>query len=116
MRFLFVLHDAPYGTERVYNGLRWTREMLRDQGNETRMFFFADAVAAAKSGQQTPNGYYNVGKMIAGLADAGTAIGCCGSCLDARGIGDEDLVKGTHRSSMSELSEWTTWADQVINI
>ncbi|WP_346622457.1 DsrE family protein [Blastococcus sp. HT6-4] len=116
MRYLFVLHDAPYGTERVYNGLRWAREMLQGPGSEARMFFFADAVAAAKSGQHTPNGYYNVGKMVAGVAAAGAEVGCCGSCLDARGIGDEELVKGTHRSSMSELAEWTAWADQVINI
>ena len=28
MKYLFVLHDPPYGTERTYNGIRWARQLL----------------------------------------------------------------------------------------
>ena len=28
MKYLFVLNDPPYGTERSYNGLRLARERL----------------------------------------------------------------------------------------
>jgi uncharacterized protein involved in oxidation of intracellular sulfur len=41
-------------------------------------------------------------------------LSCCGTCLDARGITDAALVKGTHRSSLDDLAGWTLWADQVI--
>jgi uncharacterized protein involved in oxidation of intracellular sulfur len=34
--------------------------------------------------------------------------------MDARGISDADLVEGTHRSSMDELTRWTVEADKVI--
>jgi uncharacterized protein involved in oxidation of intracellular sulfur len=117
MNYLFVLHDSPYGTERTYNGLRWARHMLRkgDQ-HEVRVFLFGDAVVSAHSDQRTPNGFYNVGKMLQDLAEHGATIGSCGSCLDARGISEDRLVKGSHRSSMDELSTWTDWADRPINV
>jgi uncharacterized protein involved in oxidation of intracellular sulfur len=34
--------------------------------------------------------------------------------MDARGLGDTELVEGTRRSSLEELAEWTLWADRVI--
>ncbi|HEU5160898.1 MAG TPA: DsrE family protein [Streptosporangiaceae bacterium] len=123
MKFLFVLHDPPYGTERTYNGLRWARQMLNGNGNgngngtnEVRVFLIGDAVASVRSDQKTPNGYYNIEKMLQGLLELDALVGICGSCLDARGIREEDLVKGSHRSSMKELASWTEWADKAINV
>ena len=43
MGVLFVLHDPPYGTERVYNGLRWAIEVAR-QEVDVRVFLFGDSV------------------------------------------------------------------------
>jgi uncharacterized protein involved in oxidation of intracellular sulfur len=34
--------------------------------------------------------------------------------MDARGLVDADLVAGAHRSSMTELAEWTLWAEKVL--
>jgi uncharacterized protein involved in oxidation of intracellular sulfur len=117
MYFLFVLHDPPYGTERTDNGIRWALAMLEaDPSNRVRVFNFADAVISVTAGQKVPNGYYNLAKMTSTLADRGGVIGNCGACMDARGMSDEQLIKGAHRSSMAELAEWTTWADQVINV
>jgi uncharacterized protein involved in oxidation of intracellular sulfur len=48
------------------------------------------------------------------LVRAGTEIGVCGTCLDARGIADVELVDGAHRGNMAELGEWTQWADKVM--
>lgn len=71
VKYLFVLNDPPYGTERSYNALR--------------------------------------------LARRGGEIGVCGTCLDARGIRAEELVAGSHRGSMEELTAWTAWADKVVS-
>jgi uncharacterized protein involved in oxidation of intracellular sulfur len=114
MKTLLILNDAPYGNERSYNGLRLAVAVAKLDDSEVRVFLMADSVACAKPGQTTPDGYYNIGRMIRGLVGRGVAIGCCGSCLDARGCGEADLAEGTRRSTMAELAEWTAWSDKVI--
>lgn len=117
MKYLFVLHDPPYGTERTYNAIRWARQLLEaDPANQVRVFNFGDAVIAVTAGQQVPNGYYNLAKMSTALVAKGAVIGNCGTCMDARGLPADRLVEGAHRSSMAELADWTAWADQVINV
>lgn len=41
-------------------------------------------------------------------------LNVCGTCMDARGIGVDDLVAGSHRSSLDELTHWTAWADKAL--
>ena len=112
--YLFILNDPPYGTERSYNALRLARSLAKKEGEEVKMFLIGDAAACAKAGQKVPPGYYNIGDMMGMVARAGGVIGVCGSCIDARGIQDGDLVQGAHRSTMDELTAWTQWADKVI--
>jgi uncharacterized protein involved in oxidation of intracellular sulfur len=116
VKYLFILNDPPYGTERSYNGLRLARELLKDQGagNEVRVFLIGDAAVCAKSGQKVPQGYYHIESFLKSLVRGGGEIGVCGTCLDARGIADGELVEGTRRSTMAELNAWTAWADKVI--
>jgi uncharacterized protein involved in oxidation of intracellular sulfur len=65
MKYLLILNDPPYGTERSYNALRLARNLL--------------------------------------------ARG-----MDARGIGQADLLPGARRGSLDEVTEWTVWADKVL--
>ncbi len=114
MKLLFVLNDPPYGTERTYNGLRLARAAIHKDGVAVKVFLIGDAVAAAKSGQKVPNGYYSLGTMLEGVIRHGGVVGICGSCIDARGIGEGELVAGACRSSMDELTAWTLEADKVL--
>jgi uncharacterized protein involved in oxidation of intracellular sulfur len=114
MKVLFLLNDPPYGTERSYNAVRLANALLRREGIEVKMFLFADAVFAALDGQKVPQGYYNLGQMVSAAGRKGGEIGCCGSCMDARGITDAMLVEGARRSSLDESADWTVWADKVI--
>jgi uncharacterized protein involved in oxidation of intracellular sulfur len=41
-------------------------------------------------------------------------VGVCGTCMDARGITESQLVEGAHKSTLAELTTWTQWADKVI--
>jgi uncharacterized protein involved in oxidation of intracellular sulfur len=34
--------------------------------------------------------------------------------MDARGIAEGELIEGTHRSTLEQLTDWTRWADKVI--
>ena len=115
MKILMILNDPPYGTERVYNGLRLAIRLLaKHEETEMTLFLLGDAANAAKSGQKTPNGYYNVERMLAGVTLKGGAVKVCGTCMDARGISDAELMEGALRSSMDELTELTFDADKVL--
>lgn len=116
MATLFILNDPPYGTERSYNALRLARNLQKKSECpvEVRVFLLGDAAACAKSGQKVPTGFYNIGDMLGMVARAGAEIGVCGTCLDARGIAEGELIQGAHRSTLDELTEWTLWADKVL--
>lgn len=64
MDTLFILNDAPYGTERSYNGLRLARALGKLDGETVRVFLMGDAVACAKTGQKVPEGYYNAADKV----------------------------------------------------
>lgn len=114
MKSLFVLNDPPYGTERSYNALRLAGALAKREGEEVRVFLMGDAAACAKAGQSVPQGYYNLNRMLQVLILQRAAVGVCGSCMDARGIKETELLEGTRRSFMEELADWTQWADRVL--
>lgn len=114
MKTLFILNDAPYGTERSYNGARLAGSLSKVAGEEVKVFLLGDGAACAKRGQKVPEGYYNLELMLGRVARNGAAVGVCGTCMDARGIGETELLDGAHRSTLAELTAWTQWADKVI--
>jgi uncharacterized protein involved in oxidation of intracellular sulfur len=111
---LIVLNDPAYGSERTYNGLRLALSLAKAEEVELRVFLMGDSVTVAKPAQKTPDGYYNLERMLKSLAPKGIAVGACGTCIDARGMTDEPLVEGVHRSTLAELTTWTIWAAKVI--
>ena len=115
MRALIVLNDPPYGTERSYNGLRLAHALAKRDGVEVKLFLMADAVGCALAGQKTPDGYYNLERMVSALIHRGADVGLCASCMDARGLEETRLVEGARRSTLEELTDWTVWADQVVS-
>ncbi len=86
MSILVILNDPPYGTERSYNGLRLALNLGKQTEVELRIFLMADAVRCAQRGQQTPEGNYNIERMLTGLRVKGVPIGACGppSLVDGR--------------------------------
>jgi uncharacterized protein involved in oxidation of intracellular sulfur len=114
MKTLFVLNDPAYGTERCFNGLRLAGALAKRDDNDVRVFLMGDAVTCAMAGQKVPNGYYHLDRMIESAARHGADVGCCGTCLDARGIDEDHLTKGARRSDLEELADWTVWADKVL--
>lgn len=114
VKTLVVLNDPAYGTERSYNGLRLAHALAKRDGEEVRIFLLGDAVSCALAGQQTPNGYYNLERMVAATIERGAKVGLCGTCMDARAIREEHLIEGARRSNLEELTDWTVWADKVI--
>lgn len=115
MKILIIINDAPYGTEKAYNALRLANQLGKDhEMAEVRIFLIADAVTCALPDQQTPNGYYNVERMIKLAVSRGAKIKICGSCAEARGLKNMAILEGAEISTMAELAQWVMESDKVI--
>jgi len=115
MKILFIINDAPYGTEKAYNALRMAMTIQKeDETAEIRIFLMADAATAALPNQNTPQGYYNIERMIKSVLLKGGEVKICGSCAEARGIKDLPLIAGTGLSTMKELVQWTLDSDKTL--
>lgn len=111
---LVILNDPPYGTERSYNGLRLAMAVQRsEEGTPVTVFLMADAVACARKGQKTPDGFYNIERMLKAVVARGRVL-LCGSCMDARGLSGDDVLEGCARSTMPELAQLTVQSDRVL--
>lgn len=114
-KVLILINDAPYGTEKAYNALRLAMQIQKDhEDTEVNVFLMADAVTCALPNQNTPNGYYNIERMLKALLMKNGRVILCGSCCDARGIKDVELLEGAELSTMKELTRLTMECDKVV--
>lgn len=115
MKILILINDAPYGTEKTYNAMRLANQLGKDhEAVEVRIFLMADAANCAIANQNTPNGYYNIERMIKLALIKGAKVKICGSCADARGLKNATLIEGTEISTMAELTNWVVDSDKVL--
>ena len=115
MKVLFLLNEAPYGSEKTYNALRLAMALQKDQiGTEVRIFFLADAVTTALPEQGTPQGYYNIERMVKSVISKGGQVKLCGTCCEARGIKSLPLLEGAEVSTMSQLAQWTVESEKIL--
>lgn len=114
-KILILINDAPYGTEKAYNALRLAMQIGKDhEDTEVRVFLMADAANCALSNQNTPNGYYNIERMLKAVLLKGGIVKICGSCADARGLKSASLIEGAEISTMTELTNWVIDSDKVL--
>ena len=115
MKILILINDAPYGTEKAYNGLRLANQLGKDHETvEVRIFLMADAAGCAIANQTTPNGYYNIERMLKLAILKGSKVKICGSCAEARGLKNVPLIEGAELSTMAELTNWVVDSDKVL--
>jgi len=69
--YLFIINDSPYGNERPYNALRLAMNLAKLPDAHVQVFLMGDGVNCAVPGQKTPNGYYNVERMVQSIARQG---------------------------------------------
>lgn len=69
--FLIIVNDGPYGNERSYNALRIAMNLFKRELVKVRVFLIGDGVQCAVRGQQTPQGYYNIERMMSSIARRG---------------------------------------------
>ncbi|RWX55599.1 DsrE/DsrF/TusD sulfur relay family protein [Photobacterium chitinilyticum] len=113
---LFILNDAPYGSERSFNGLRLAINLNEQDRAKTqiKVFLMSDAVACALV-KQVPAEGYNVQQMIEILLAQGAEVRLCKTCTDARGLTHLPLIEGAEIGTLDDLAQWTLAADKVVS-
>lgn len=113
--YLILINDAPYGTEKAYHALRLAMQIQKDyDGTDLCVFLMADAVSCALPNQNTPNGYYNIERMLKSVISKNGKVKLCGSCAEARGLKELKLVEGAELSTMKELTQLTMECHKII--
>lgn len=74
----------------------------------------ADALIGAKAGQKTPDGYYNIERMLKRVLAGKGQVLLCSTCMEARGLTDAEVMPGTNRSTMDALAAALLDADKVL--
>ncbi|MBN2572906.1 MAG: DsrE family protein [Ignavibacteriales bacterium] len=72
-KILFIINDAPYGTEKAYNALRMAITLQKEHEDkvEVKIFLLTDAVFCGFPNQNTPIGYYNIERMLKSVIQKG---------------------------------------------
>jgi len=70
-RYLVIINDGPYGNERPYNGLCLAMSLTKRETVHVRVFLMGDGVQCAVKGQETPQGYYNIERMLTAVLRGG---------------------------------------------
>ena len=115
-KILIIINDAPYGTEKAYNALRMAMTLQKEHGDkvEIKIFLLADAVFCGLPNQNTPNGYYNIERMLKVVIRNGGEVKSCGGCSEARGIDKTPFIEGVNLSNMKEFAQWTVECNKVL--
>jgi uncharacterized protein involved in oxidation of intracellular sulfur len=116
-KILIIINDAPYGTEKAYNALRMAMTLQKEHGEEVmvKIFLLADAVFCGLPNQNTPNGYYNIERMLKSVVTRGGEVKSCGGCSEARGIDKIAFIEGVKLSNMKEFAQWTVECDKILS-
>lgn len=114
MKILFIINDAP-GSERTYNALRMAVALQKEQPPvDVLIFLMGDAVTCALPNQFTPQGYYNIERMLKAIIPKEGHVKTCDTSASARGIKELTFIEGIENSAMSQLTQWTIEADKVL--
>ena len=62
----------------------------------------------------TPQGYYNIERMLEAVIRKGAKVKICGSCIAARGMEELKLIEGLEASNMDELANWVVESEKVL--
>lgn len=114
MKVLFLLNDAPYGSDKNYNALR-TAILLQkeDPGTKIWVYLMSDAVFGAQVNQKERPGLYNMGNMLISILANGGEVKLCTSCAETRGVAT--LIPGAILGNLKDLTTWITESDKALN-
>jgi uncharacterized protein involved in oxidation of intracellular sulfur len=113
MKILFLLHDAPYGSDKNYNALRTAIQLQKqDPGIKIWVYMMSDSVTGALPGQKEKTGQYSIGEMLTNIIHHGGEVKLCTSCTESRGV--DELITGANLGTLTDLTKWISESDKVL--
>jgi tRNA 2-thiouridine synthesizing protein D len=106
--FTLIITHAPYGHEKPFTALRFAQASFQHKIN---IFLIEDGVYVAKKGQQAD---LRVEAMLSDAIKSGAIVKLCGSCTEARGLSQDEIVEGAEIGTMKELVDWVDSSDKVL--
>jgi uncharacterized protein involved in oxidation of intracellular sulfur len=119
MKILMIINDPPYGSEKTYNALRLVmaiQKLKESQDAEITVFLMGDAVVCALPEQSTPEGFYNIERMLKSIIKKGGRVKTCMTCLSVRGMLEIKLMDGAELGTIDQLAELTLNADKIVSL
>ncbi len=114
MQILIIVENSSYGSERPYQALRMANALLKlDDELDLTVYLTADGVQCAKRGQKTPEGYYNIERMLKPVLRKGLVL-ACRLCAEARGLAQDDLMKEVRLVRLEEAAAMVLEADKIL--
>ena len=115
MKILFIINDAPYGSEKAYNVLRLVSALqIGNSDAKVVIFLMSDDVSCGLIHQSTPQGYYNIESMLKATIEKGAKVKACTTCLKARGMYELKMIEGVEAAGMSDLATWVQESDKIV--
>ena len=109
-----IVNGSPYGSELPYNALRLAGALLVKE-HWVEVFFLGDGVHTARRGQDPRGAHASLEEMLGGLLDKGAAVTLCGTCCQARGITQSDVVEGVRLGTIHDLADLVARSDRVVS-
>ncbi len=116
MKVLTIINDPPYGSEKAYNALRLAMAIQKGfKDAKVTVFLMGDAVVCAMPEQSTPDGFYNIERMLKSIMKNGGTVKTCMSCLSVRGMLETMLMDGVELGTIDQLAELTIQTDRLVS-
>ncbi|MFZ6010367.1 MAG: DsrE/DsrF/TusD sulfur relay family protein [Bacteroidota bacterium] len=113
MKILFLLNDAPYGSDKNFNALRTAIQLQKHEpNNKVWVYLMSDSVIGALPGQKEKTGQYNIGQMLVTIVQQGGEVKLCTSCAESRGA--TAVIPGAVLGTLTDLTNWIVNADKSL--
>src|ERR1039458_4454522 len=97
-----------------YNALRLATSLIEGDLVTVHLFFIGEGTWYAVKGQTVPEGARDIEWMLRRFLAGGREAAVCGTCMDARGISEAQLIEDSYRSTLQKLKSWTLECERVL--
>lgn len=109
-----ILWTTPYGFQNTSTAIKLARASLK-KGYRVNLFASGDGVHNF-TGDQKASGIPVAEREFIELIEAGLNVELCGTCLNFRGIKQNNLINGAKRSSMKNLFDMVQKSDVLLTL